>query len=153
VRIYLVSLSLALILASQLVEADTCGADPETAFVKFIRAFNSLDWAAFHGCIADSVSLFNPDIPEAISLHRLDGRSEVESNFRAVFDAAQSENPEQRGPHINPEHVLVQRIGNSAIVSFEFKRSEHSFGRRTIVFSEHHGIWQIVHIHASNANT
>jgi hypothetical protein len=152
VRRYLVWL--ALILASQRVEAaDICGTDPRSAFGKFIAAFNSLDWAAFRSCIADSVSLFNPDIPEAISLHRLDGQSEVERSFHAVFDAARSENSEHRGPHINPEHVLVQRFGNTAIVSFEFKRSEHSFGRRTIVFVEHQGIWRIVHIHASNANS
>ena len=129
-----------------------CAADPLGAFNKFIAAFNALDWESFRGCLADSVSLFNPDIPDAISLHRLDGRAAVERNFRAVFDAAAA-GPEPRGPDIHPEHVALQRFSDAALVVFEYRRSEHSFGRRSIVLARQGGDWRVLHIHASNVDT
>jgi hypothetical protein len=128
-----------------------CGVSPQAAFSNFIGAFNALDWPSFKGCLADSVSLFGPDIPGAISLHRLDGRSDVERSFRALFDAAASDSP-PRGPNIHPENVLFQQFSESATVTFEFRRSDNSFGRRTLVLARVGGLWKIVHIHASNVS-
>lgn len=60
-------------------------AAPRAAFDQFIVAFNSLDWEAFRRCFADLASLFNPDIPDAISLHRMDGRTDIERNRYATL--------------------------------------------------------------------
>jgi ketosteroid isomerase-like protein len=136
--------------ACQTLGNDRGDAAPRAAFDQFIAAFNSLDWEAFRRCFADSASLFNPDIPDAISLHRLDGRDDIERNFRAVFDAADAGTNNKRSPNIYPENVRLQRFGDTAIITFEFKRSGISTGRRTIVFNKLKGSWLIVHIHASN---
>jgi hypothetical protein len=148
VRYVTVTLAAGLLLLALPVCASACASDPKAAFERFIGAFNALDWESFRDCLADSVSLFNPDIPAAVSLHRLDGRTQVERSFRAVFDAAREAGA--GGPQIVPERVRVERYGEAAIVSFEFRRSAHSFGRRTIAFAREHGDWRITHIHASN---
>jgi len=125
-------------------------AAPRAALDQFISAFDNLDWEAFRRCFADSASLFNPDIPEAISLHRMDGRVDIERNFRAVFDAAGAGTDNKHSPNIHPENVRVQSFGDTAIITFEFRRSEHSIGRRTVVLNKLKGSWLIVHMHASN---
>ncbi len=120
---------------------------PQAAFEGFIAAFNGLDWPAFRSYLADEVSVFNPDIPDVPSLHRLDGRAAVEEAFRAVFAASAP-----GGPGIVPEQVRIESSGDMAVVSFEFRRSAASFGRRTLVFRRLNARWQIVHIHASNVS-
>jgi len=130
--------------------ARACAPSPQAALEAFISAFNALDWSAFRACLADEVSLFNPDIPGATSLRRLDGRAQVEKNFRAVFDAAGAGGPSPVSPDIHPEHVALERSGDMALVTFEFRRSEHSFGRRSLVLKRTHDGWRIIHIHASN---
>jgi len=128
---------------------DACGTSPRATFDTFIGAFNKLDWASFQSCLADTASLFNPDIPGAVSLHRLDGRAEVERSFRAVFDAAANGQP-PRGPNIHPDKVSWQIFSETALVTFEFWRSDRSFGRRSLVLVRERGSWKIMHIHASN---
>lgn len=123
--------------------------DPRVAFDAFITAFNALDWESFRACFADDASLFNPDIPGAISLHRLDGRSEIERSFRVVFGSPPAGSAKS-GPNIVPDNIRIQRFGETAILTFEFKRPNHSFGRRTIIMNRRSGDWRIVHIHASN---
>ena len=117
---------------------------PRAAFDHFIAAFNALDWGAFRACFADDATVFNPDIPEVPSLHRLDGRVEFERTFQAVFGAKHS-------PGIVPENVRVQPFQDAAIITFEFRRPGNSFGRRTIVLHYEGKRWLIVHLHASNA--
>ena len=123
--------------------------DPRVAFDSFITAFNTLDWESFRAFFADDASLFNPDIPGAISLHRLDGRSEIERSFRVVFGSP-PDGSGKSGPDIVPENIRIQRFGEAAILTFEFERPNHSFGRRTIIMNRSSGNWRIVHIHASN---
>jgi ketosteroid isomerase-like protein len=139
----LISLILAILPESAVAQASA--GDPRAAFERFVAAFNALDWVAFRDCFADTATLFNPDIPDAVSLHRLDGRAEIEQSFRAVFNAANG-----HGPSIRPENVRIQQFSDTAIVTFEFSRPQHSFGRRTIVFNRQGAQWLIVHIHASN---
>ena len=67
--------------------ADTRG-DVAQALDRFITAFNNLDWDRFRNAFANDVTLFNPDIPEAPSVDRLDGRQLVENGFRSVFEAS-----------------------------------------------------------------
>jgi hypothetical protein len=123
---------------------------PRATFDHFIAAFNALDWETFRHCFAESASVFNPDIPDVPSLHRMDGRSAIERSFRAVFDAAAAGPAGQRGPNIHPENVRQQQFGDTGIITFEFKRAGNSMGRRTVVFNRVKGSWLIVHIHASN---
>ena len=130
-------------------EPEDIGA-PKAAFEHFIAAFNALDWDSFRTCFADQASVFNPEIPEVTSLHRLDGRAAFERAFRGVFESAHAGGA-QAGPHIVPENVRVQRFDTTAVVTFEFKRAGGSYGRRTVVLHEEGGSWLIVHIHASNA--
>jgi ketosteroid isomerase-like protein len=127
-----------------------CESTPELALKQFIAAFNALDWPAFQACFAESASLFNPDVPGATSLHRLDGREAVERSFRGVFDAAAAGSAPPHGPNIVPEHLKIQQFGAAAVLSFEFRRAAGSFGRRTIVMAKQADGWHIVHIHASN---
>jgi ketosteroid isomerase-like protein len=119
----------------------------EQAFQGFIRAFNTLDWDAFSEFLAPDVSLFNPDIPAATTLHRNDGKQQVSESYRKVFDAARNSG---QGPDIVPRDVRVQQLSGAAIVTFEFDRGHGSFGRRTLVFVQTSGGWKLQHIHASN---
>ena len=124
--------------------------DPRFAFDAFITAFNALDWESFRACFSDDASLFNPDIPGAISLHRLDGRSAIERSFRVIFGSP-PDGSGKSGPNIVPENIRIQRFRETAISTFEFGRPNHSFGRRTtIIMNRRSGNWRIVHIHASN---
>jgi hypothetical protein len=88
-----------------------CESTSELALKQFIAAFNALDWPAFQACFAESASLFNPDVPGATSLHRLDGREAVERSFRGVFDAAAAGSTPPHGPNIVPEHLKIQQFG------------------------------------------
>ena len=130
--------------------ASACAASAQAAFETFIAAFNALDWATFRNCLADDVSLFNPDIPGAVSLRRLDGRAEVERSFRAVFDASGAGGPAPRGPGIHPDRVSLKEFGEAALVTFEFRRSDASLGRRSVLLTRTGTTWRIAHIHASN---
>jgi len=146
-RTFLLSAGLTLALLSAPLEASAADAtdDPRAAFEHFIAAFNALDWNAFRACFADDASVFNPDIPEVGTLHRLDGRADIERVFQGMFA------PGSASPHIVPEHLRIQRFGDTAVITFEFRRPGASFGRRTVVLNREQGRWLIVHIHASNA--
>jgi ketosteroid isomerase-like protein len=122
----------------------------EKAFHQFIVAFNNLDWDSFRHALADDVTVFNPDIREAPSLERLDGRQQVEEGFKAVFAASRKQSNGPPYLHIVPKNVRIQMLGRSAVVTFEFDRDGNSFGRRTIVFHRDLNGWKISHIHASN---
>jgi ketosteroid isomerase-like protein len=123
--------------------ADAAAADdPGAAFEHFIAAFNALDWNSFRATFADDASVFNPDIPEVVTLHRLDGRADLERVFQGMFA------PGSASPHIVPEDLRIQRFGDTAVISFEFRRPHGSFGRRTVVMNRENGLWLIVHIHA-----
>jgi ketosteroid isomerase-like protein len=116
---------------------------------EFINAFNNLDWEHFRQYFADDATVFNPAIPEVTELHRLDGREKIETVFKSVFDEARK----GKGPpylHIRPENLKIQMLTNAAVVTFHFKRSGSSFGRRTFVWEKRNGKWLIVHLHASN---
>ena len=124
--------------------------DVERAFNRFIAAFNNLDWEQFRSAFADEVTVFNPDIPEAPSVDRLDGRQQVEQGFKSVFEASRKNAAGPPYLHIVPKEVRIQLLGDAAVVSFEFDREGNSLGRRTIIFHRQGRAWKIVHIHASN---
>ncbi len=115
-----------------------------------IGALNGLDLRVFSGCLANDVTLFNPDIPDAKDLHRLDGRAAVEAHFRAMFESLRRT---LKGPpylQVKPRNVHLQFGASTAVATFEFDRGPGQFGRRTLVFEHLADGWKIVHIHASN---
>jgi ketosteroid isomerase-like protein len=124
--------------------------DVVQAFNRFITAFNNLDWNAFRDAFSDDVTVFNPDIAEAPSVGRLDGRQQVEDGFRAVFEATRRQASGPPYMHIAPKDIKIQMLGDTALVSFMFERDGNSIGRRTIAFHLEGRTWKIVHIHASN---
>ncbi|MBI3651114.1 MAG: nuclear transport factor 2 family protein [Acidobacteria bacterium] len=124
--------------------------DVELAFKRFITAFNNLDWDEFRMALADEVTVFNPDIPEAPSIGRLNGRQQVKEGFKSVFEASRKQASGPPYLHLVPKEVRIQVYGDTALVTFEFDRAGNSLGRRTLVFHRQGHAWKIVHIHASN---
>ena len=127
-------------------------AEVRSAFDHCLAAFKAADIAVFGGCLADDVTLFNPEIPGAADLHRLDGRTAVEGYFRGMFAGLRKSGKGPTYLPVDPRNVGIQRTGATAVVTFEFARDGGSFGRRTFVMTRHGRDWRIVHIHASNTS-
>ena len=119
-------------------------------FQRCISAFTAGDADIFTGCFADDITLFNPDIPQSPSPHRMDGREAVAAYFRALIADARQHADKPPYIHVQPENIAVQMLGEAALVTFEFAREGGSLGRRSLVFAQRDGHWRIVHIHASN---
>ena len=149
-KVTLVVLAVVCLICAPIAAHENSQKNVELAFNRFIAAFNNLDWDTFRSALADDVTVFNPDIPEAPSVDRLDGRSQVEEGFKAVFAASRRQSNGPPYLHIVPKNLRSQMLGESAIVTFEFDRDGNSFGRRTLVFHRGSHGWKIVHIHASN---
>jgi ketosteroid isomerase-like protein len=149
-KLILKALVVACLICSTVTGHEDSQKDVERAFNQFIVAFNNLDWDSFRSSLADDVTVFNPDIPEAPNLNRLDGRQQVEEGFKVVFAASRKQSNGPPYLHIVPRNVRIQMLGECAIVTFEFDRDGNSFGRRTLVFHYVSHRWKIAHIHASN---
>ncbi|MBS0376754.1 MAG: nuclear transport factor 2 family protein [Proteobacteria bacterium] len=130
--------------------ARACAPTPEAAVRQFVAALNALDEAGLIACLAEDVTLFNPDIPEAPSQHRLNGRSAVEASFHTVIGAATA-GGQRRLPDVRPQNLDVRVFGSAALVTFEFPRAGTSFGRRSFVLAKRGRDWRIIHLHSSNA--
>lgn len=128
-------------------------ADVRKALAGFLDALNNLRWDEFRACFADDATLFNPEIPEAASLARIDGREAVEKSFRRVFDEARKRASGPPYMHIAPRNVSVQILDSgAAVATFEFDRDDGTIGRRTFVYRRTSDGWRIAHIHASNTS-
>jgi hypothetical protein len=119
-------------------------------FQRCLGAFIRGDADTFTGCFADDITLFNPEIPQAPSPHRMDGRAAVAAYFRHLIEDARRHNDQTPLFNVQPENIGVQMLGDAALVTFEFNREGGSLGRRSFVFAQRDGHWRIVHIHASN---
>jgi hypothetical protein len=119
-------------------------------FQRCIGAFVGGDADTFTGCFAEDITLFNPEIPEAPSQHRMDGRAAVAEYFRGLIAGAHQRTDKPPYFNVQPKNIAVQMLGDAALVSFEFDREGGSLGRRSFVFAQRDGHWRIVHIHASN---
>lgn len=119
-------------------------------FQRCISAFTGGDADTFTGCFAENITLFNPEIPQAPSPHRMDGREAVAGYFRALIEDARKRTDKPPYFNVRPQNIAVQMLGDAALVTFEFDREGGSLGRRSFVFARSHGHWRIVHIHASN---
>ena len=113
---------------------------------QFLEAFANLDWERFRSFFAVEATVFFP--PSAQSSHRANGRLEIETVFRSVFDHARKQKSSAPYLNIQPKEMKIQMLGDVAIVTFQLDDPD-SFGRRTIVFQRQVKEWFIAHLHAS----
>lgn len=117
--------------------------------LRFLTAFEHLEWETFSASFADEATVFFP-APEPPELHV--GRAAVEARFRVVFDAIRAARPEGPPYHrLEPQDLRIEPAGaRAALVTFHLRNPER-IARRTILWGETPGGWRIVHLHASNA--
>ncbi len=112
---------------------------------RFVEAFNNLDWPAFTASFDPGATIFHPS-PTLMT--RIEGRDALVASFRDIF----ADFPNQRsGPpylSIQPQDLLVQVLGDAAIVTFHLG-SAPTLNRRTLVFVRRGDQWLIAHLHAS----
>lgn len=113
----------------------------------YFDALDSRDWEAFRETLDDNITVMfdRPGPPE-----RRDGREAVGALFRRIFPPTPPAKADLPAP-LNPEDLMVQDLGNSAVVSFHL-RSEGEISRRTLVLQKKDGHWRVVHIHASSSD-
>ena len=126
-------------------------ADPDAAAVRkaaesFIEAFNNLEWERFSRGFSDDATVFFPfsQVPR-----RASGRAEVERVFKLFFDGLRKRKPGPPYQNIVPQELMVQMLGDAAVVTFHLGGDE-SVSRRTLVFRKQKGEWLITHLHASS---
>ena len=133
-----------IVLAQQ--EPDCKGPVEVCAFFKhFVTVFNERDWKQFSECLADDVTgMFDA----AWTPERKDGRKLVESMFKPMFPA-EGASPAKDRFLIKPEDLLIQDLGETAIITFHM-RSPGDFARRCLVVRKKNNKWEIVHINGSS---
>lgn len=114
----------------------------------FLRVFDNLEWEPFRTMWAPDATVF---FPFDAAPKRATGRTEVEDMFRRFFDQTRSTRPGPPYLHLNPRDLVVQRYGDTGIVTFMLGASGNRVGRRTLVFVREKGDWKVVHLHASTA--
>jgi ketosteroid isomerase-like protein len=116
------------------------------AAVRFVDAFSNLDWARFAASFDSTATIFHPS---AALMGRIEGRDSLVKSFQGLF----KDIPNQRsGPPyltIRPRDVLVQMVGDAAIVTFHLGERPR-LSRRTLVFVRRGDRWLIAHVHASS---
>ena len=128
--------------------------DAEQVILRFLTAFNNLDWPVFRDCFSNSPTMFFPSPP---SVRRIEGE-EFDKVWQGTFDRVRKQAAAQgkaRPPFldIKPEDMRVDRLTDEvALVTFRLGK-EPRLGRRTIVLQRFSNGWKIVHIHASNVDT
>lgn len=114
----------------------------------FLRVFDDQDWEPFVECWSADPTAFFPfqDAPQ-----RADGRNDVLSRFRQMFDQVRSS---QSGPpylHLVPRELNVRRYGDAGLVTFMLGQPPGPpLARRTALFVLEGGSWKLAHLHASN---
>jgi len=114
-------------------------------FKHFITIFNDRDWKQFSECLADDVTVM---LDASWSPERKDGRAAVEAMFRPMFPA-EGASPDKNRFLVAPEDLLIQDLGDVAIISFHL-RQPGNFARRCFVVRKKNGKWEIVHINGSS---
>lgn len=112
----------------------------------FVKAFSKFDWATFKNAFSKDATIF---FPTGEYGKRVSGNREIEAVWTTIF-------PEFLDPKntfeldLNPQNVLIQMYGNSAIVTFHLGEEEESLYRRTVIFIKENEQWKIAHLHASS---
>ena len=145
------TLAIALLLGGALAfgQTKTPASNPETevrqTLSNFIQAFDNLDWEKFRNTFADDATVFYPrEFPQ-----RASGRTEIETNFRHVFEQIRGNATKPPYMDIQPRDLSIQMLGNVAIATFHLDDRPGVLNRRTIILSKTASGWKIVHLHAS----
>ena len=120
--------------------------DIERVIREFLVAFSNRDYAVFVPYFAEDATVFFPP-STAAPLGRVQGRSEIERTFKAIFDAYPPRSNRPPAP-IAPQDLLIQELDGHAVVTFQLG-SETARQRRTFVLKRVGAEWKIVHLHGS----
>lgn len=119
--------------------------DLQAALTNFVQAFDNLDWERFRSAFDDDATVFFPRAFPA----RASGRTEIEKNFKVVFEQIRDGKTTPRFMDIQPKDMEVQRLGDVAVVTFHLDDRPGILNRRTLVLRKCSNGWKIVHLHAS----
>jgi hypothetical protein len=130
-------------------QANRANSDLTSSLAKFVTAFDNLDWDAFRLSFDDNATVFYPRaFPE-----RAQGRSEYEPAFKIVFEQIRGNKASAPYMNIQPRGLLIQSIGDIAIVPFHLDDRPGFINRRTLVWQKTVAGWKIIHLHASEVST
>jgi ketosteroid isomerase-like protein len=124
--------------------------DVERVIRDFLVAFSNRDFAVFVPYFSEDATVFFPP-SKAAPLGRVQGRSEIERTFKAIFDAYPPRTTRPPTP-IAPQDFLIQAVDGHAVVTFQLG-SDTARQRRTFVLRRVGQEWTIVHMHGSAAET
>jgi len=117
----------------------------QSALARFVTAFDNLDWDAFRLSFDDDATVFYPrTFPE-----RAQGRSEYEHIFKIVFEQIRGNKLSAPYMDIQPRGLIIQSIGDTAIVTFHLDDRPGFVNRRTMIWHRTPTGWKIAHLHAS----
>jgi ketosteroid isomerase-like protein len=117
---------------------------PRLVVAAFLEAFSRLDLETMVAHFAPTATAFFPAEHER---PRLEGREAIARAFAAALARFRLQGA--TSIKLDARDVLVQEWAATAVVTFQLY-GEH-LSRRTLVLRRDAGIWQIVHLHASNA--
>jgi len=125
--------------------AETSEEEVRQTLFSFINAFDNLDWDRFRAFFADDATVFYPrEFP-----HRAEGREQIETFFRKVFDRIRGGRTRAPYMDIQPRELKLQMAGEIAIATFHLDDRPGFLNRRTIVLQKRAETWKIIHLHAS----
>jgi ketosteroid isomerase-like protein len=113
----------------------------------FLTVFQNFDWDAFRLTWSKDPTVFFPfvDTPE-----RVTGTAAVEARWRRFFDDGRRQGGAPPYFQVTPRNLLVQRHGDTAVVTFDLGESPNPRrGRRTLIFVKEKDAWKLAHLHAS----
>ena len=145
-----VVLMIGLVLGASRGRAQTSDVGAEAAVrqaaARFVDAFNNLDWARFAASFDSTATIFHPS---AALMSRIEGRDSLVKSFQGVFKDVPGQRPGPPYLNIRPRDVLVQMLGDAAVVTFHLGERPR-LNRRTLVFVRRGDRWLIAHLHASS---
>jgi len=115
------------------------------ATLKFVDAFNSLDWKVFSQSFTEDATIFFPEWEQA---RRRSGRLAIDKSWLEIFPEF-NDTASTLELNIVPEDLQVQRYGRTAIITFHMGDDKSFLARRTIVMVRRNRHWRIAHLHAS----
>ena len=110
----------------------------ERALATFVAAFTSLNRARMEACFTDDATVF----------HRVSGPRQL-GFWHEEFEEWRATRPGPPYLSIDAKDLLIQELGEVAIVTFHLDNRPGELGRRTIVFTKTPDGWKIAHLHAS----